>query len=150
MVTWGDFAAAAPDLSVAGRGLIYRTDTGEVLLATVREDEPPRIHPIYVAIVGERLYAFILRGPKRVDLERDGRYAMHTHQDPAAPSEFSVRGRARLVTDATERDAVAQAWYFEADATYALFEFSIDAAVLGARATADDWPPQYLSWAAPR
>ncbi len=148
MVTWGDFAAAAPDLATEGRRLIYRTDTGEVLLATVRGDEPPRIHPIYVAIVGERLYAFILRGPKRVDLERDGRYAMHTHQDPAAPSEFSIRGRARLVTDAGERSTVAEAWYFEADDTYALFEFSVDGAILGTRATADDWPPVYASWVA--
>jgi hypothetical protein len=147
-VTWGTFEAAAPELALEGRRLIYRGETGEVLLATVRDEQPPRIHPIWVAIVGDRLYAFILRGPKRVDLERDGRYAMHTHQDPLAPSEFSFRGRARLVTDDVERAEVAGAWYFEADDSYGLFEFSIETAVLGRRATADDWPPQYTTWAA--
>jgi hypothetical protein len=150
-MTWATFEAAAPDIAAAGRRLIHRTETGEVLLATVRGDDPPRIHPIYVAIVDGRLYAFIIRsGPKFLDLERDGRYAMHTHQDPAAPSEFACRGHARPVIDAAVRATVAAAWSFEVDDTYGLFEFDIDSAVLGARATADDWPPVYSSWRAPK
>jgi hypothetical protein len=32
------------------------------------------------------------------------------------------------------------------DESYTLFEFSIETALLGARATADDWPPRYASW----
>jgi hypothetical protein len=31
---------------VKGRALFYRTGAGEALLATVREDDPPRVHPI--------------------------------------------------------------------------------------------------------
>jgi hypothetical protein len=145
-VNWSAFEIVAPDLASAGRDLIFRTGTGEVLLATVRGDEPPRIHPIYVAVVEGRLLAFILTGPKRRDLELDGRYAMHTHVDPTAPSEFSVRGRARLVTDATARAAAAAAWSFEVDDTYGLFEFDLEGAILGTRPTADDWPPVYTSW----
>ena len=148
MVTWSAFTDAAPALADAGRRLIYRTETGEALLATVRDDEPPRIHPIYVAILDGRLYAFILRSPKRADLAGDGRYALHTHQDPAAPSEFMVRGRARVVDDAAERAAAASGWYFDVDETYTLFEFSIETALLGERADADDWPPRYTSWSA--
>jgi hypothetical protein len=148
MVTWSTFADAAPEMADAGRRLIYRTETGEALLASVRDDEPPRIHPIFVAILDGRLYAFILRSPKRVDLERDGRYALHTHQDPAAPSEFMVRGRTRVVDDAAERHAAAGGWYFEVDETYTLFEFSIETALLGERADADEWPPRYTSWSA--
>ena len=140
--------AAAPDLEAEGRRLIHRNGDGEVFLATVRGDGPLRIHPINVAIVEDHLVAFILAGPKCTDLERDGRYAMHTHQDPAAPSEFSVRGRAHLVTDPGRRSAIAASWSFEPDETYRLFEFDIEAAVLGTRATADDWPPVYTSWRA--
>ena len=97
MVTWAEFAAAAPDIAAEGRRLIYARGDGEALLATVRGDDLPRIHPINVAIVDDRLYAFVISGsPKRHDLELDGRYALHTHQDPAAPSEVGLRGRALL------------------------------------------------------
>jgi hypothetical protein len=146
MVTWNDFAAAAPELAEAGRRLIYRTETGEALLATVRGDEPPRIHPIYVALHDGRLYAFLGRSAKATDLATDGRYALHTHQDPAAPSEFMVRGRVRVVSDAAEREPIADGWYFEVDETWILVEFSIESAVLGERASSDEWPPRYSSW----
>ncbi len=148
LTTWAQFEAADPGLAAAGQRLIDRGGGGQALLATVRGDEPPRIHPIDVAIVGGRLCAFILRSAKRTDLERDGRYALHTHQDPAAPSEFSVRGRASLVESEDVRSAAAVHWSFEVDETYALFEFSIEAALLGARETADEWPPRYSSWVA--
>lgn len=147
MVTWADFEAAAPEMAIEGRRLLYARGDGEALLATVRQDEPPRIHPINVGIVGQRLYAFLLRSPKRGDLERDGRFAMHAHQDPAGPDEFSLRGRAQRVDDEAVRSAVAAGWSFSVDETYHLFEFSIAGAVLGSR-TADEWPPRYSSWTA--
>ena len=147
MTTWGEFAAAAPDLAREGRRLLEARGHGEALLATVRGDELPRIHPISVGIVDGRLYAFIIVGsPKHTDLEQDGRYAMHTHQDPVAPSELMIRGRARLADDPAERSRVADGWFFEADDGYTLFEFALEQAVLGERATADDWPPLYSSW----
>lgn len=146
MPTWGEFEAAAPELAAAGRRLIYSRGNGEALLATVRDDEEPRIHPINVAIIGPHLYAFIIdRSAKRIDLETDGRYALHTHIDPAAPSEFSIRGRARVV-QGDVRSAVAADWYFTVDETYWLFELSVAAALHGDRGTADDWPPRYSSW----
>jgi len=147
MASWAAFATAAPDIAAEGRRLILARGDGEALLATVRGDDLPRIHPVNVAIVDGRLYAFIIaRSPKRADLEEDGRYAMHTHQDPAAPSEVALRGRARLVTDPHERTEVAAGWAFEVDDAYALFEFDVEVALLGARPTADDWPPRYSSW----
>jgi hypothetical protein len=117
------------------------------LLATVRGDEPPRIHPIWVGIVGGRLYAFILKSAKRTDLERDGRYALHSHINPPVPCEFSIRGRARLIDDVAARAEVGSSWYFEVDETYELFDLDIEAAVLGLRDNADEWPPRYQSWA---
>ena len=106
MVTWAEFSDAAPDLAAEGRRLIYRGEGGKALLATVRDGAPPRIHPISIGIVDDRLYAFINPSPKRRDLATDGRYALHTHQDPAVPREFSVRGRAVLIDAADVRSAV--------------------------------------------
>jgi hypothetical protein len=147
MATWAELEAAAPDVAAAGRRLLYRDGPGQAMLATVRgEQEPPRMNPITLAIVDGRVFAFILRSPKLGDLERDGRYALHSHHDPAAPSEFALRGRARLIVDQAVHAAAAAAWDFEVDDTYRLFEFSIDSALVGERPTADDWPPKYTSW----
>ena len=146
MTTWADFEAAAPDLAGEGARLFHRGDIDEALLATVRGDDLPRIHPIWIRVVDGALYAFILKSAKRADLEEDGRFALHSHQDAAVPSEFSVRGRARLVEAQDVRDRVASEWYFEVDESYRLFAFDIEAAVLGLRNDADEWPPRYASW----
>ena len=60
MVTWGEFAAAAPDIAAKGKALPYRTGHGEALLVTVQGDDPPQDHPISVSLVSDGLYAFIL------------------------------------------------------------------------------------------
>lgn len=148
MASWRDLEAGAPAIAREGRRLIYARGDGEGLLATVRgSDSPPRIHPINVGIVDGELVAFLLDSAKRLDLERDGRFAIHTHQDPAAPDELSLRGRARVVTDAGGRARAAAAWPFEVDDSYELFAFDIGVAILGLRA-ADEWPPRYQRWRA--
>ena len=146
-MSWTHFETAAPALAAEGRRLLSRAEAGGALLATVRDDLAPRIHPIDVSIVDGRLFAFILSGPKRTDLERDGRYAMHTHLDPAAPNEFAVRGHAHLVTDPTVRATVAAGWSFEPDDAFGLLEFDVESALLGVRG-ADEWPPTYTRWRA--
>jgi hypothetical protein len=148
MATWSEFEAADSGMAADAHRLLYARGDGEALLATIRDDEPPRIHPINAGVVDGRLYAFLNRSAKRADLERDGRYALHTHQDPAKPDEFSVRGRARLIEDEAVRAAVGDTWFFTVDETYGLFEFSIASAVLGRRG-ADEWPPRYSRWAPP-
>jgi len=147
MATWADFATKAPAIADVGRRLFYRAETGSALLATVRGDSLPRIHPITVAVAAGRLVAFIiLDSPKAKDLAKDGRFALHSHQDPDVPNEFMVRGIAQPIDDSKTRAAFADAWKFEVDDTYRLFEFLIDHAVLGERATPRDWPPRYTSW----
>ena len=148
MSAWADLEADAPELAAVGTRLIRARGDGEALLATVRGDAPPRLHPVNVDVVDGHLYVFVNRSPKRADLETDGRYALHTHVDPAAPDEFSVRGRARLVTDPATRQAVAGVWAFEPDDSYPLFELEVVSALVGERGP-DEWPPRYTSWRAP-
>jgi Pyridoxamine 5'-phosphate oxidase len=145
-VSWGDFAAVEPDLAAAGARHLDRS-TGAALLATVRGDAAPRLHPVTVGIVGDGLFVFLLDSAKRRDLAADGRYALHAHQDQGAPDEFSVRGRARLVPMGELRERVAAGWFFEVDDTYWLFELRVQSAILGERA-ADEWPPRYRRWSA--
>jgi hypothetical protein len=147
MTSWSDFETAAPKIAARGRELIYRTGDGEGLLVTVRGDEPPRVHPVNAGVVDGRLYTFVQhKSAKRRDLEEDGRYALHTHMDPQRPSEFMVRGHARLVEDEATRKQVAGTWFFNVNDAYPLYELLIEHALLGERPTADDWPPVYSSW----
>jgi hypothetical protein len=149
MTTWADFAGAAPEIAEAGRSLLERTGVGEGILATVRDDAPPRMHPVKVGFIGGRLLTFVIVGSAKTrDLAEDGRYALHAHLDPDAPNEFLVRGRAVAVTDGPLRAAAIADWPFEVDDGYVLYELSIDHALLGQRASADDWPPVYTSWRA--
>lgn len=147
MVRWIDFEEGAPELAGDGRRLLYARGDGEALLVTVRGDDLPRVHPVNVGVVDDGLYVFLLPSAKRTDLERDGRYALHTHQDPAAPDEFSVRGRAAVVDEADIRARVSDAWPFEVDDTYLLVELAVEQAILGLRG-ADEWPPRYTRWCA--
>ena len=149
MTSWNDLAAGAPPIAFAGRHLIERAGAGEGLLATVRGDGPPRIHPVNVGIVDGHLLVFVIVGSAKArDLAADGRYALHAHQDPAVPHEFQIRGRAIEIADADRRAAAAGQWPFEIDDGYTLYELSIDHAILGERPTTDDWPPVYSSWRA--
>jgi hypothetical protein len=148
LATWSEFAAAAPELAEHARRLFHRTETGEALLVTVRGDDLPRIHPIYLAVLEDRLVAFITPSPKAIDLLTDGRYALHNHQDPDAPDEIQLRGRAHEVDDAAVCDRFAAAWYFTTTDEYRLFEFDIDRVLVGERGP-DDWPPRYSSWKDP-
>ena len=131
---------------VRGRRLIDAPGGGKALLATVRGDDLPRIHPIAVGIVDERLYAFINDSPKGRDLERDGRYALHSLPDPDVPHELEVRGRARPVSDPATREEVGAGWSFEVDDSYRLFELDIEHALFGERASRRMWPPRYTTW----
>ncbi len=147
MADWGELAAGAPKIASVGRELLYRTGHGAALLATVRGEGIPRIHPISVAIIRDRLVAFMIVGsPKTRDLETDGRYSLHAHMDLAKPNELEIRGHAHEVGDSALVDEAVKSWHFEVDDSYRLFEFDIETALLGERATDHDWPPSYTRW----
>jgi dipeptidyl aminopeptidase/acylaminoacyl peptidase len=147
-MTWAEFARDEPEMAARGRELLYQRGDGEGFLVTVTRDGLPRVHPVNVGVKGDRLLTFVQdRSAKARDLETDGRYALHAHQDPTQPDEFLVRGRARPIEDRRLRAEIAEDWFFTVSDDYPLYELSIEHAILGERA-ADEWPPRYRSWRA--
>lgn len=82
MLTWRQFEAARPDLTSAGRRLLYQHGLGLGFLATLRSDGGPRVHPICPVLTDDGLYGLIVPGPKLKDLRRDSRYALHSETSP--------------------------------------------------------------------
>lgn len=146
-MSWAEFAANEPEMAARGRQLLYRRGDGEGLLATVAGNGLPRIHPINVGVVGDRLLVFVQdRSAKARDLAIDGRYALHAHQEQAEPHEFLVRGRARLVEEPAMRAAIARDWFFKVSPDYPLYELLVEHAVFGERNSPNEWPPRYRFW----
>jgi hypothetical protein len=131
MVTWNEFAAAAPELAQAGRSLLNQFGVGLAFLATVREDGAPRLHPVCPVLSNDRLFVLItLTSPKRHDLLQDGRYALQTFPQPKPGSdEFYLAGKALLVDDPATRAAVLQDAKHMADESETLFELWVDRAM---------------------
>ena len=146
--SWGAFAAAEPDLAATARRLLRRGATDEGLLATVRGDAPPRINPVIVGFVGDRLVTVVLdKSAKLRELRDDGRFALHAHQDPAVPNEVVIRGRAVELTGDERAQAIA-GWAFDVAEADGVFDLRPAQVTLGERADADAWPPVYRSWRA--
>jgi pyridoxamine 5'-phosphate oxidase-like protein len=147
MASWAEFERAAPAIAAAGHGALFRGGASEAFLTTVPGPGLPRMHVVNVGIVSGRLLVFAQgHSAKAKDLTTDGRYALHAFQDPIVPDEFLVRGRAVPIADGELRAQAVAAWPFSPADDYPLFELDIAHAILGARPTADDWPPKYASW----
>src|SRR5512139_1481051 len=99
MVSWSEFAADEPRLADGIRRLLQQYGPGFGYLATVRADGGPRVHPVSPVITDEGLFCFVIDSPKRRDLERDGRYALHSFPAEQSDDEAYLAGRARPVTD---------------------------------------------------
>jgi hypothetical protein len=154
MATWSDFEKAAPAMAEAGRKLIYQFGPGLGYLATVRKDGGPRLHPFCPVIHDGGLYGLIGPSPKRFDLLRDGRYAIHSFSAADSDDEFYVTGRARRIDDPSLRAAILST-YLSTGATSSgdeiFFEFLIERALLATykpRGEPQNWPPTYKKWAA--
>lgn len=99
MLPWTAFALREPGLAAAGRKLLYQFGVGLAFLATVRPDGGPRVHPMCPLIAETGLFAFLIPSPKRADLHRDGRYAMHSFPADENEDAFSLTGLARPADD---------------------------------------------------
>ncbi|MEX2246904.1 MAG: pyridoxamine 5'-phosphate oxidase family protein [Dehalococcoidia bacterium] len=104
MATWGEFAQAEPEMAALGLRLLHKFELA--YLATTRRDGSARLHPVCPVIAGGRVFvATDPASPKRFDLLRDGRYALHMLPGEH-DAEFWIRGRARRTTDHETRAMV--------------------------------------------
>jgi hypothetical protein len=154
MLTWGEFRSTQPELTEGGRALCSQFGVGLAFLSTIRADGGPRLHPMCPVVVDDHLYAFIMPSPKRLDLLRDGRYAMHCFPPANNEDAFYITGRAEPRDDPALRDRIARLFFQERGvaepppqaAHDQLFEFFIDSALLTRTTGHGDWNPQHTVW----
>ena len=147
MASWSEFSSAEPELAEAGRRLLFQYGPGLAFIATVGGDGSPRLHPITVSLTPESLYAFIAPGPKQHDLERDGRYALHSFLPDEIEEEFMVAGQAQAVASSVESES-ALAHYHQSNVPgdHRLFRFQLSRALHATYRFRGDWPPTYRRW----
>ncbi|MGW5667670.1 pyridoxamine 5'-phosphate oxidase family protein [Micromonospora sp. NPDC003776] len=153
MASWSEFAADEPRLADEIRLLLQQYGPGFGYLATVRADGGPRVHPVSPVITDDGLYCFVIDSPKRRDLERDGRYALHSFPPEESDDEAYMAGRARPVTDAATLARVAELGRAAPQVDWRLFEFTVDVAMLTRRdqtAQPGAGRPQVRVWLDPR
>ena len=130
MASWSDFVAAEPSLAASIRALLQQYGPGMGYLATVRADGGPRVHPVSPVITDEGLYCFVVDSPKRRDLERDGRYALHSYPPEENDDEAYLTGRAVPVQDPVVIARLAGALRASPEVDWRLYELLIDTATL--------------------
>lgn len=124
MVTWGQFASAAPELAGTIRERFEAAETH--VLATLRKDGSPRVSGSEVDFKGADLsFGSMLHAVKARDLQRDGRCAIHAH--PSANGDAKVAGIAREITGEAKR---AYATGAEPPGDFHLFVLELREAVL--------------------
>jgi hypothetical protein len=158
MATWREFAEFSPALAALGERMLRigkdkpagSLAGGLAYLATICKDGGPRIHPISPALIDGHLYAFILhRSPKKHDLLRDGRYALHSWPYPMDEQhynddEFYLSGTATWIDDLALLRAVAEAIGDNADEGL-IFELGLERALHKGR---DQGRVVYTTWSA--
>lgn len=155
MATWGELVALRPDLATAGRDLLYQVGVGLAFLSTVRADGGPRLHPFCPVLTDDSIYALVVAGPKRDDLERDGRYAMHSFPCDTNEDAFMVMGTAARRDDPGLRarvvaQFVAERVQFPVDpadlAGQLVFELTVDRVLLTRTTGHGDPAPVHAVW----
>ena len=130
MASWSDFAAADPSMAAGIRALLQQYGPAMGYLATIRRDGGPRVHPVSPVLTDDGLYCFIVDSPKRRDLERDGRYALHSYPPEESDDEAYVAGHATPVVDVTVIARLADALDASPAVDWQLFELSVETALL--------------------
>jgi hypothetical protein len=145
--TWSQFAAATPSLAADVRALLEHYGQAFGYLATVRLDGGPRLHPVSPVIADGGLFCFVLSSPKRRDLERDGRYALHAYPPENSDDEAYLAGRAHPVLDELRRARLARMHRASPAADWRLFEFDIQVAMVTRREPPSN-VPEHRIWRA--
>jgi len=130
MASWTQFAAASPRLAAEIRALFHQYGPGLGYLATVRADGGPRVHPVSPVFTEDGAFCFLIDSPKRRDLERDGRYALHAFPAEESDVEAYLTGTARPVTDpATVARVAAQVGAHDA-VDWRMFHLDVEVAMV--------------------
>ena len=130
MASWSEFAAAEPALAAAIRALLQQYGPGMAYLATVRADGGPRVHPVSPVITGAGLYCFVVDSPKRRDLDRDGRYALHSYPPEDSDDEAYLTGHAIPVTEPAVTAYLAGVLRASPQVDWRLYELTVETAML--------------------
>ena len=146
-LTWAQFAIASPELATDVKALFEQYGQAFGYLATVRLDGGPRVHPVSPVIADDGLYCFVTASPKRRDLERDGRYALHAYPAESSDDEAYLAGRVRPVTDEAQQSRLAAQHRASADVSWRLFELEIEVAMVTHRHQPSE-PAEYRIWRA--
>jgi hypothetical protein len=152
---WRGFSVLRPDLAAAGEQLLYQYGVGLAFLGTVRADGGPRLHP-FCPVIDDGLYAFIVPSPKRDDLHRDGRYALHSFPADENEDAFTLAGTVRPTEDGEVRGRLEARYRRERSQQAAtsmgdqeLFEFIIERCLLTRTTGHGDVSPRHVVWTAP-
>ena len=143
VATWAEFANAEPDLAafawarMAGR-IVYQ--------ATLRLDGGPRVHPVSPWLAADLLcVSFRDTSPKRREVARDARYALHTAQPwedhAGAYGEFVARGRLDQIPS-SHPAVVAR----PGQTSYGLVHYACSIAEAVATEYSEDEMPVYRRW----
>jgi hypothetical protein len=145
-VPWRDFEARARELAGAGQRLLEDAPgvPGVAYLATVGSDTTPRIHPFIPAVVAGELCAFVIESPKQRDLERTGRFAIHSRL-AANDESFSCAGRSLRIDAHDQRATAARHMpYTDIDEHHLLYQFHLSRALWTTWKTPTS--PVYRTW----
>jgi hypothetical protein len=157
VVTWSELAKRRPDLAAAGRSLLYQYGVGLAFLATVRADGGPRVHPFCPLLADRGLFAWVIPSPKRADLRRDGRYALHSFPCESNEDAFYVTGAVRTVADGDLAGEMSAQFLAErglpgsseALRGQELFELLVESCLLTTTTGHGDPAPSHVTWRAP-
>jgi hypothetical protein len=118
-------------------------------IATVRRSGYPRVHPFSPFVSSGHLFAFMEpTSPKAHDLQRDGRYSIHSLVKDwnGSDGEFAITGRAQLVGDTETRALAAAGCPYTPAERYICFEFLVEQCLTTHYI---DGKPQYSRWKEP-
>lgn len=122
MPTWGEFAAAEPELA----GFVAeRLRAAPAYLATLRADGAPRVHPVTPIFAAAGLYLFMEpTSPKGADLRERRWFALHNGvpDNAGTGGEAAVIGLGHAVDDPMVRAMVAAAASYDSADRYLAFE----------------------------
>jgi len=158
MSTWGEFARSSPALSQRAHELLYQFGVGLGFLGTVDAGGAPRVHPLCPIVAGDDLYLLVVPGPKREDLRRDGRFALHSFPCPDDENAAYLTGRAAAVDDEPELRAIVERQFLDERsvipidpaslAEQGLFRLDIERCLITTTTGHGDPTPQHEVWRA--